>query len=652
MSRISYLVRRLAEIPPEVLARKAWLRVKPRIYAREYAKRRRHGPALPADEVERVMRSLASLPRQADGLDDGDFRARIARRAASVVDGRFEVLGYGEADIPTGSGWHRDPFHHHHWPCEYFTKVDFLAADVRCDVKIPWELSRLQFLLWLAEGAQLRDSDRAIYLARFEDILFDWIAANPPGFGVNWTCGMEVAIRAVNLVFASSLVADGLSATARQAVVESLFDHRNYLRRFPEYSDVPGNHYLADLMGIAVLDCAIDGPDSAAFARSAAAFAAEADRQFDASGIHLEYATVYHRLCMDMVAIVHALATLVADRDLAKPLEAVLEWAMHLADGIASLGGLLPIFGDSDSGHVLWFGEDARQLAAMRLYCYGEAAAGGQGDLARFLSRFRRDAGPLFAARPAESGVYGPLVTIRNGRVTLVARHGPQGLRGRAPHDHDDALGFWMFLGDEDLFVDIGCLSYTRDPSERRAAIASTGHPVWSPGGLERFALVDGSVFLTVRGAADAAVELGRTAEGLVCELRLRGRLGRSVSEERRFTLSSGLRIDDEIELRSPEPMEMLLRLGPAFNAENSGFDGGIAIVHAAGGPRLQLSVEGDHPIEVEVVRDIWAPQYGRCEKISAIRARSASAVRHAVCWTLDCGGAEASPIKKGGRSE
>jgi hypothetical protein len=652
MSRISYLARRLTELPPEVLARKAWLRIKPRIYARKYASRRRHGPALPADAVERVMRTLASLARQAEGPSDPDSRARVARRAASVIAGRFEVLGYGETEIPSATDWHRDPFHHYQWPCAYFPEVDFVAAGVRCDVKIPWELSRLQFLVWLAEGAQFKGSDRAKYLARFEEILHDWIAANPPGFGVNWTCGMEVAIRAVNLVFASALVADGLSGTARQAVVGSLVDHRNYLCRFPEYSDVPGNHYLADLMGIAVLDCAIDGPHSARFAKSVAAFAVEADRQFDASGIHLEYATVYHRLCMDMVAIVHALATLGVDRDLAKPLEAVLERAMRFADAIASPGGLLPIFGDSDSGHVLWFGGDARRLSAMRLYCYGEPAAGGEGDFASFLARFRRDTGPLFAAVPGESGVYGPLVTMRNGLVTLVARHGPQGLKGRAPHDHDDALGFWLFLGDEDLFVDAGCLSYTRDPGERRAAITSTGHSVWSPAGRERFALVDGSVFLTVWGAADAAVELRRTAEGLDCELRLRGRLGRSVREERRFTLSSGLRIDDAIQLRSPEPMEMLLRLGPSFTAENSGFDDGIAIVHAAGGPRLQLRVKGEHPIEIEVVQDAWAPQYGRSEKVSAIRIRSAPAAQHAVSWTLVCGEAEAARVKKGGGSE
>ncbi len=39
-----------------------------------------------------------------------------------------------------------------------------------------------------------------------------------------------------------------------------------------------------------------------------AAFAAEADKQFEPDGCHLERAIVYHRLCTDMVALAAAFA--------------------------------------------------------------------------------------------------------------------------------------------------------------------------------------------------------------------------------------------------------------------------------------------------------------------------------------------------------
>lgn len=636
MSRISYFTRRLAEIPPQVLARKAWLRVKPRLYAPLYACRRRATRSVPADEeIARVFPILASLPAQSGCFEDADYRIRAGQRAAAALAGRFTVLGYGETAIPSAQGWHCDPFHGYQWPRDYFPRIDFLAASIRCDVKIPWELSRLQFLPWLAEGVRLGGGDADACMARFEAVLSDWIVSNPAGFGVNWVCGMEVAIRAVNLVFSTALVADRMSSAMQAQCLRCLIEHRDYLHRFPEYSDVPGNHYLADLMGLAVLDCALDGPNSLNFARSVERFAAEAERQFDASGVHLEHATVYHRLCMDMLAIVHALTTH-AEESVAQPLLAVMQRAMRFADTVASPGGKLPIFGDCDSGHILWFGADARQLDAMRSYCYGTERSGESADLACFLSSFRRGRETLFTSAPAVTGLCGPFVTMRMGAVKLIARHGRQGLHGRAPHDHDDAMSFWAFLGEEDLFVDIGCVGYTLDADDRRAAIVSTGHPVWSPAQGVRFVPVDGSVFATVRGAADAVVDLHETANDPAFSLNLRGRLGLSLAERRSFAISRQpdkkfvLTIDDVIHLHEPGAMEMVLRLGPGFVAEIPVHGRGISISRAGGGEACRLHFVCQGIGDTAIAHDIWAPQYGRNETITAIRLRTDRRAAHA----------------------
>lgn len=619
-------------MPPHVVLQKAWLRVKPRLYEQHYRRHRlARGATRANNRVAEVIHSLAGLLVNPGAWQDQGYASRVARRAAVAVGGRFAVLGYGETDIPTGAGWRTDPFHEHEWKLDFFSKVDFVAAGSRCDVKIPWELSRLQFLVWLAQGARSTDGSAATCLANFEAILVDWIAANPAGFGVNWSCGMEVAIRSVNLVFAAALIADRLSEAVRRTLVQSLYEHRDFLRRFPEYSDVPGNHYLADLMGIAVLDRALDGPVSRSFARSAAKFASEADRQFEPSGIHLEHSTVYHRLCMDMVAIVHAISGSAEDQ-VGERLSAVLERGLRFADGIASPGGLLPMFGDCDSGHILWFGGDARRIDALRAYCCGEAGDGGQDDFARFLRGFRADADPKFKRSSPAPGIYGPLVTLRADPMTLIARHGGQGLGGRAPHDHDDALSFWAFLSDDDLFVDMGTLGYTLDEDDRRAAIVSTAHPIWSPPGRERFAPVKGSVFVTVRGAPDATVEFGSADGSSFCELEVRGSAGNSLMERRTLTLCDRLQIDDRIELGAPAALEMVLRLGPAFTAEADS-EGTVMIL----GHNWQCRLRLDSNVRVEFGEEIWGPQYGHRQKISAIRLRSARNLVHAVsltvCW-------------------
>jgi hypothetical protein len=66
------------------------------------------------------------------------------------------------------------------------------------DVRVLWELNRLGHFLTLADAYSLTDDER--YAAEFFAQLQSWIEQNPYGRGPNWTCAMEVALRAMNLL--------------------------------------------------------------------------------------------------------------------------------------------------------------------------------------------------------------------------------------------------------------------------------------------------------------------------------------------------------------------------------------------------------------------------------------------------------------------
>lgn len=78
------------------------------------------------------------------------------------------------------------------------------------DIKVPWELARLQHLLTLAAGfalgGQLGFAAAQAYAREFRDQVLDFIAFNPAGLGVNWACAMDVAIRAANLALGWDLM--------------------------------------------------------------------------------------------------------------------------------------------------------------------------------------------------------------------------------------------------------------------------------------------------------------------------------------------------------------------------------------------------------------------------------------------------------------
>ena len=78
-------------------------------------------------------------------------------------------------------------------PKIYYKDIKY-GHKVGVDVKVPWELSRFQHLTTLGEAYFLSNDEK--YVKEFVNQITDWIENNPPKFGVNWTCTVDVAIRA------------------------------------------------------------------------------------------------------------------------------------------------------------------------------------------------------------------------------------------------------------------------------------------------------------------------------------------------------------------------------------------------------------------------------------------------------------------------
>ncbi|MBV9079822.1 MAG: hypothetical protein JO102_01745, partial [Elusimicrobia bacterium] len=95
--------------------------------------------------------------------------------------------------------WHFDFKAGVAWPpATFFSDVAWGAAGV--DIKVPWELSRCQHFVTLGQAYAITRDER--FARAFSEQLEDWIRANPPKYGVNWACAMDVALRAANWLFA------------------------------------------------------------------------------------------------------------------------------------------------------------------------------------------------------------------------------------------------------------------------------------------------------------------------------------------------------------------------------------------------------------------------------------------------------------------
>ncbi len=362
-----YYLRRAARLPPHETVRRARALWRRRGAVRRARTADRESPtyALELDAAAlRLVPRLSPLP--AALLEPG--AAARAERAAMAMEHRFDLLGAGacrvahgmacqglegiafppapavpaDAEIHAGAAeqrriraliapgyvpidWQIDFRSGFRWDARIWWR-DVAYGDVRgADVKVPWELGRLQHLPLLALAAAsaragIAGFDRPeAYEGAFRDQALDFIAANPPRFGVQWACPMDAAIRAANLALAWDLFrAHGAAFDApfERLVARALYEHGRFLAAHPEWlPDSRSNHFLCDIAGLAF--CALYLPASEEtdswLAYAAGALAFELPRQFHADGGNYEDSTAYHRLSGEAVAI--ALAALAGARD-------------------------------------------------------------------------------------------------------------------------------------------------------------------------------------------------------------------------------------------------------------------------------------------------------------------------------------------------
>lgn len=215
--------------------------------------------------------------------------------------------------------WHLDFKSGYRWSeATWYGDIRFGALP-GVDIKVPWELSRMQHLPTLAMACHFAAigipgfEAPATYAQEFRNQVLDFVATNPPGFGVNWACAMDVAIRIANLLVARDvLVMSGiqLGAEFETIFVSSVKAHARHIAGNLEWSpEIRGNHYIADIVGLMFVATYLPCNDEADtwLAFSVQELIAEVAYQFHEDGSNFEASVCYHRLSAEMVLWASAL---------------------------------------------------------------------------------------------------------------------------------------------------------------------------------------------------------------------------------------------------------------------------------------------------------------------------------------------------------
>ncbi|MEM9682845.1 MAG: heparinase II/III family protein, partial [Pseudomonadota bacterium] len=194
----------------------------------------------------------------------------------------------------------------------YFSDLE-IGTTRGADIKMPWELGRLQHLPRMALCAVLSSEAAATLQREVRNQILDFIASNPPQFGANWGCPMDVGIRAANLCLAVDLFEQAglpFDTQFHAVLCASLTDHGRHIASHLEWApEGRSNHYLSDLVGLVFLGAYLPPTEETLgwLAYGVVEMAAETLNQFHADGGNYEGSVGYHRLSSELVTYAFAL---------------------------------------------------------------------------------------------------------------------------------------------------------------------------------------------------------------------------------------------------------------------------------------------------------------------------------------------------------
>ncbi len=401
-------------------------------------------------------------------------RNAIVQRADATLNFQFDLLGSGPYRFANKIDWHLDFKSGYRWnPHLPHTQC---RPRKGADIKVPWELSRFHHAVTLALAWQCTNDER--YPMGLADQITHWIESNPFGFGVNWACSMDVAIRAVNWLVAAAVLVEAWKGDEfrhfRALLNAALWQHAHFIRTHLEWNGPKkidgGNHFLADLTGLITLGRFFD---DTTYGRKIWAFGRkELERQVVIQvlpdGVHFERSPSYHRLCLELFLWCGSLAGK-ANQGLSPVFwERIGKMQSFVADYMKS-SGVAPLIGDNDNGRLLNTGllpfGDHR-------YLLPRTEEGG----VFYLDRFLLDGCISVAEIRGRAAAYphGGFYILRNSRAEVIVRAGELGPAGG--HAHNDQLSFELNLDGYDIFVDPGTYVYTPDPDKRNRYRSTSAH--------------------------------------------------------------------------------------------------------------------------------------------------------------------------------
>ena len=528
----------------------------------------------------------------------------ILQSAENAHGHKFDVLGSGPVKLEPMM-WNKDLKTGFKWKSGvYCGKQRGQKGSKGSDVKIPWELSRCHHLLWLGEAYLITGKED--YAKSVVADIEDWMDQNPYFYSINWTCSMEVAIRAVNWMYAVLMVvnSDAVTDAFVSKLYKSLYQHGYFIYTHLEKSfPYSNNHYVSDLVGLLYLGMFFKKEtDGKWYDFALSEYCIEIRQQILPSGVHYEKSVSYHRLMTELNGYAYYLLKRnreVIPDDIAYRVKTMFDYVAAYTKS----NGLAPLIEDNDNGRLLPFVE-----RDFRSHDYLIEDSLEMRIITGAIPRFTTD--KAIRTRMYEDA---GIAILKNEKAFLFVtcsgrdKYSEYNKRKRVGcHMHNDLMSFELAVGNQDVFVDGGSYLYTSDVAKHNEFRSARKHNTVMIDDEEQNFLMTDNAFEVERNSTVLRFKVRNEGEIQVCE-GLYALHKSGATHERTFILSDNKLLIKDIITKEGEghKAQLFFHCGDVINAqikEN-------AIEWEEG--EYIFSMTSDAGTSTSIIDDTISPSYG-----------------------------------------
>lgn len=589
--------------------------------------------------IQTVIGDFQSFPDVFRNTKDSEI---VLEWADKTLIHEFDYLGSGSAKL-NPIDWHLDFKSGFRWSKgRFYLRYKLVDLSKTSDVKVPWELSRCHHLLWLGEAYLLTKEEK--YAKEVVDQLEWWIDENPLVYSINWTCAMDVAIRAVNWMYAINMIS---ASTALNEVVinrihGSLFEHGWFIfRNLEKWYPYSANHFAANIAALLYLGQFFKGTNEGKkwWHYALKEYFLEVRFQVLPSGAHFERSISYHRLMTELFAYPYFMLQRVKE-PIPLDIQLRVESMFDFTDHYTKHNGMAPQMGDNDDGRLLPFVKrDFRvhdYLLSIGYLGFGkhyESLSTDKVVLDTFFllpeKKVIKESSPQNASVSVikdhrDAG----FVVLKKADLYLVFSNTSLSCypdlhrKMLGTHTHADGLSFELSVGKQDFIIDPGSYVYTASAVERNKFRSTGKHNTLTIDGQDQVELLDTDLF-SVKGFNEVEkMEIKENEEEIYVsgtrKWKLPSDLNATHTRKIKLKSETELELMDEIRCDSEHNFVWHFYLAPEISPEIIAND--KIFLRGAKDTVLSLCFSSSNNFLVEIVDCEMSPSYGVLISTKSIR--------------------------------